>query len=92
MVCEDLVEGKLKGVDTYKEIETNQYGINIENLIHSVCHIQDENKQDVIMPVETVKQVYLLYQSPYKSNSEYPESLKSHSKLIDSHNGALGYH
>ena len=37
------MEGGLKGMDTYNTIKINQDGIEIEKIIRSVCHLQ-ENK------------------------------------------------
>ena len=79
-------------MDTYETIENDQYGIEIVNLIQTVCHVQDDDKQYVMASVETYKQVYLFYKSPYQSNTDYLEDFKANLKLSESHNGALVYH
>ena len=45
------------------------YGIELEKIIPSVCHLQDEDKKYVMACFETGKQVYLLYQELYHSNT-----------------------
>ena len=52
----------MKGMDTCNIIDTDQEIIELENIIQTVCHLQDNNKQDVMETVETEKQVYLFYQ------------------------------
>ena len=36
-------------------------------MIRTICHLQDDNKQDVMAAVETDKQVYMFYRGPYQS-------------------------
>ena len=74
------------------QLKLDQYGIEIVKLIHSIWYIQDDNKKDVMTEVESVKQVYLFYKPPYHSSVDYMEEFKSHIKLSEAHNGALGYH
>ena len=33
------LEGNMKGVDTYDAVEMDQYGIDLEKIIHSTCHL-----------------------------------------------------
>ena len=73
-------------MDKYYAIETYQDGIELANLIRNICHTQGDNKQDVMAALETNNKVYMLYQSPYQSNVDYLEGLKSHLKLIEAHN------
>ena len=40
---------------TYNTIRIDQNGIEIAKLIRSVCHLQDNEKQDVMASVETNK-------------------------------------
>ena len=49
----------------------DQYFIELEKLICSAWHLQDNEKQDVMAVVETDKQVYMFYQEPYQHNAEY---------------------
>ena len=55
-------------MDTYNEIETDQDMIELANMIRDICHLQDDDKQDVMAVVEIDKQVYLFCKQPYKSN------------------------
>ena len=79
-------------MDTYDGIETDQDGINLANIIHNVCHIQDNNKQYIMAAVKTNKHVYLFFHGPRQSNSDYLEGFKYHLKLSKAYNGAVGYH
>ena len=58
----------------------------------SSCHLQDNDKQDVMAGEETYKQVHLFYKASYQSNVEYIEAFRAHLKLSEIHNGAVGYH
>ena len=40
-------------METYDEIETKQDGIDLAKLIHSMCHLQDDDKQDDMVVAET---------------------------------------
>ena len=40
-------------MDTYDVIYIGKDGIELTNLIRSVCHLQDNDKQDVMAAVET---------------------------------------
>ena len=40
-------------METQNSIETDQDSIEITNIIHNVCRLQDENKQDFKAAVET---------------------------------------
>ena len=51
--CTTELEGKLKGMDTYDVIKTDQDGIELSNIIHTTFHLQDDNKQDIMSVVET---------------------------------------
>ena len=62
------------------------------NPIHVIFHIQYYNKKYFTVVVETNKQVYMFYQSPYQSNTDYIEVLKAHLKIRKSHNGSMRYH
>ena len=42
-------------MDTYDVIETNQDAIDISKLIRNICHLQDDNRQDVMDAVEINK-------------------------------------
>ena len=42
--------------------------------------------------VETKKQVYMFYQSPYQYNSECLKAFKAHLKVNEAQNGVVGYH
>ena len=79
-------------MDTYNTIKINQDGIKIAKIIRSVCHLQENDKQDVMVAVETNKQVYLFYQAFHQSNMDYMEAFKSDLKLSEAHNGAVGYY
>ena len=46
-------------MDNYDTINTEQDRIGMANLIHSVCNLQYDDKQYVMVKVETNKQVYL---------------------------------
>ena len=46
------MEGKLKGMDKYKTIKTEQDCIERMNLIWIVCHIQDNRKKYVMTVVK----------------------------------------
>ena len=43
-------------MDTYDAIETNQYGMEIAKIIHSIFHLQDEGNKDLVDMMETDKQ------------------------------------
>ena len=79
-------------MDTYDLIETDQYGIDIANLIWTIYQLQDFYKQYGMAAVETYKQVYMFYHAPYQSNAYYLESFKTHIKVSEPHNGAVGYY
>ena len=79
-------------MDKYDEIGTNQDQIDLSNMIRTICHLQEDNKQDAIAAAEKDKQVYLFYQAPYQSNQDYLEAFKEHLKVIEAHNGAVEYH
>ena len=78
-------------MDTYGVIETDQDSIELSKLIWTICHLQDDYKQDIMAVVETNKQVYIFYQAPYQSNADYLEAFKSHINVSESHNGAVRY-
>ena len=86
------LEVKLNGMDNYDTIKTDQDSIDMAKLIIGVCPLQDNNKKYVMTVVETDKQVYLLYQAPYQSNTGYLEDFKSHLKFSEAHDGSVGYH
>ena len=46
-------------MDKYNIIEMYQEEIEIAKLIWTICHLQDDDKQDVMDVVEIDKQVYL---------------------------------
>ena len=79
-------------MDKYDAIETDQYGIYLDNLIRTICHLQDDDKQDVMAAVEIDKQLYMFYQAPYQSNVDYLEAFKANLIVNKAHNGSLGYH
>ena len=64
--CTPELEGKLKVMNTYDVIETDQHGIDLAKLIWNICHLQDDDKQDIMAAVEIDNQVYLLYQALYQ--------------------------
>ena len=72
------IEGNLKGMESDENINKYQYGIELKKLILCVCHLQDDDKQDLMSVVETDKQVYLLYKETYQSNTDYREAVKEH--------------
>ena len=51
-------------MDTYNEIETDQDMIELANMIRDICHLQDDDKQDVMAAVKTNRKVCLFYQAP----------------------------
>ena len=53
-------------MNTYDVIETDQHGIDLAKLIWNICHLQDDDKQDIMAAVEIDNQVYLLYQALYQ--------------------------
>ena len=67
-------------MDIYDLIEMDQDGIDPAKMICNICHLQDDNKQDVIDALETNKQVYMFYQEPYQSNVDCLEVFKEHLK------------
>ena len=67
-------------MDKYDVIETDQESIELENLIWTICHLQDDNKQYVMDTVKNNKQVYMFYQAPYQSNADYLEAFQAISK------------
>ena len=79
-------------MDKYDAIETYQCRIEISNLIQTICHLQDDNKQDAMAAVEKNKKVYLFYQVPYQSNADYLEAFKAHLKVTEAHNGVVVHH
>ena len=79
-------------MDKYDAIETDQDGIELANMIWTICHLQDDEKQYVMAAAETNKHVYMFYQEPYHSNAEYLEAFKVHLKVSEAHNGSVGYH
>ena len=42
--CTPELEGKLNGIDKYDAIETYQDGIELDKLIRTICHLQDDEK------------------------------------------------
>ena len=60
-------------MDNYGVIKTDQDGIKLSKIIHSVCHLQDDNKQDIMAAAKTNKRVYLFCHYPYQYNTEYME-------------------
>ena len=70
-------------MDKYDVIKNYQDGIYPAKLIRSICHTQDNKKQDAMNAVETKKQVYLFYQAPYHSNTVYMEVFKVHLKVSE---------
>ena len=51
--CTPEPEGNLKGMEKYNKIETDQYGIEIANMIRTIFHLQDDEKKYVMSAVET---------------------------------------
>ena len=45
-----------------------------------------------MVEVETNKQVYMFYQSPYQYNSECLKAFKAHLKVTEAQNGVFEYH
>ena len=41
----------MKGMETYDSIETNQDGVDLAKLIHSICLLQDDENQEVMAAV-----------------------------------------
>ena len=78
-------------MDKYDAIETYQCRIEISNLIQTICHLQDDNKQEVVAAVETNKQAYMFDKSPYQPNVGSLEAFKAHIKVSEAHNFAVGY-
>ena len=70
------LEEELKGKESYDTIETDQDRVDLEKLTHSIWHIQDDEKQDAMVVMETNKQFYLTYHRPYQFNTDYPEAFK----------------
>ena len=85
--CTPQLEGNINIMDKYDAIETDQYGIYLDNLIRTICHLQDDDKQDVMATAKTEKQVYLFYQAAYQSNVDYLEAFKVNLKLNEAYNG-----
>ena len=79
-------------MDKYDAIETYQCRIEISNLIQTICHLQDDNKQEVVAAVETNKQAYMFDKSPYQPNVGSLEAFKAHLKVSEAQNGVVGYH
>ena len=79
-------------MDTYVAIETCQDIIKLENIIRSVCYLQDNNKQDIMAAVKTNKQVYLFCHYPYQYNGDYLEVFKAYLKVSQAYNRTVGYH
>ena len=52
---------------------------------------QDDKNQYVIEVVETNKHVYMFYQVPYQSKSDYLESFNKQLKVSKVHNGSTIY-
>ena len=71
--------------------ETYQGGIDIYKPIRAICHLQDDDKQDIMAIVETYKQLYLLYWEPYQLNADYLEAFKANLKLSQAQNESVGY-
>ena len=57
-------------MDTYVTIKTDKDEIDLTKMIQTMLHLQDNRKHDVMAAVETNKNVYLFYQSPYKSKTD----------------------
>ena len=49
------LEGNLKGMGKYDIIKIDKDGIEISKLIRTICHLQDDDKQDIMSAVETNK-------------------------------------
>ena len=62
------LEGNLKGMDKYEEVEKYRDGIELAEMIRNICYLQDDDKQDIMDVLETDKQVYMFYQENYQSN------------------------
>ena len=90
--CTPELEGNQKVMDTYGVIETYKDWIDLANLIRTIWHLQNDDKQVIMATVETNKKVYILYQVPYQSNVDYMEAFKAHLKVSKSHNVSVGYH
>ena len=45
----------MKGLVKYDAIETDQEGIESSYTIRTICHLQDDDKQDIMSAVETNK-------------------------------------
>ena len=45
----------MKGLVKYDAIETDQEGIESSYTIRTICHLQDDDKQDVVAIVKTEK-------------------------------------
>ena len=76
----------------YDTIKTDQYVIEIANLIRSVFHLQSNDKKYVMDTIEINNQVYLFHHTPYQYNMEYLETFKAQIKVSKAHYGAIVYH
>ena len=50
-------------------------------MIRTIFHLQDHDKQDAMATVEIYRASIYVFQSPYRSNTDYLEALKSHIKV-----------
>ena len=66
-------------METYDTIETNQDGIELENIFRSILYLQYDDKKDLIGVVETYKQVYLFHQPPTSTENNIWKILKPNS-------------
>ena len=76
------LEVELQVMNKYYAMKTDQHGIYLANIIWTLYHLHDDDKQNIMAAVETDNPIYIFYQYPYKSKTDYLEAFKSHLKVI----------
>ena len=65
----------MKGVVNRYDCWNDHDSIELVNLFQRVYLLKCDNNQDIMVAVETNKQVYMFYQAPYHYNTDYQEAL-----------------
>lgn len=84
------LQTKLKGQESYNDVETNQDVVGLMELIRGICCKYDTSCEPVMLLVQAKRRVYTCYQGQKQTNDEYAEELEAYADVVEAYGGQFG--
>ena len=86
------MRSKLKSMNGWASAKVNQDGIELINMIRSISNQYEDSEQGVMTILKSENCMFLTYQTPDMSNTEYLDQFKACVDFIEAYGGTPGSH